>query len=706
MKFHRYIVLIFLVCIISISAVSAASDIIANGNQEPNLEESINEDVSIDESNEEPILEESDETILESEDEETPKSFAQLDNDINGNEASEITLSGNYKYTEDDSDYKMGIRISRSVTINGNGSTIDGSNMARIFYLEGNWWEEEETNVIIKNINFINGNVTEDDWGARFGSAIYSDGGVMISIINSTFNNNTSEYGGAIYSYSEPISIINSSFNNNTAEYGGAIHSLKSSLSIINSTFNNNIAGYNGGAIYWDTLTDSRIANSTFNNNTAESGGALYIYYRIIGGGGEEWEGMPMQTASDKKAKAYASDSEEEDVFTITNSIFTNNIANQGGAIMEYKGNAEEESEGEGMYGSPSPTIKSIQPDDIYKEEGVTLSINNNVFLNNKNTLYFENVEGYNVDYNWFGNDVGNYSLKPNDYCDNWLFLNASANPDTIPALNASEILFKLYLFNSESGVTDYDNSILSSIKFDVSSTNGKTDKNEASFGEIITYTATGGKTGSVSATIVDITQTVKLKITQSDTVPAVDPQKPAKTSPKISAKAKSFKFDDKTKKYTVILKNNKGKAIKNAKVTLKVNGKTYTATTNSKGIATFELKKLSKAGKYNAVITYSGDDNYKKVSKKAKITVNASKKAKSTFKTISKGSKDKKTVEKIQRALKKNGYYISYKGRRLIVDGIYGPYTERAVKEFQRDKGLKVTGKVDEKTAKKLKII
>ena len=32
--------------------------------------------------------------------------------------------------------------------------------------------------------------------------------------------------------------------------------------------------------------------------------------------------------------------------------------------------------------------------------------------------------------------------------------------------------------------------------------------------------------------------------------------------------------------------------------------------------------------------------------------------------------------------------------------------YTEKAVKQFQKAKGLKVTGKVDEKTAKKLKII
>ena len=178
------------------------------------------------------------------------------------------------------------------------------------------------------------------------------------------------------------------------------------------------------------------------------------------------------------------------------------------------------------------------------------------------------------------------------------------------------------------------------------------------------------------------------------------------KATPKITAKAKTFKFEDKTKKYTITLKNNKGKVMKKAKLTLKVNGKTYTAKTNSKGVATFKLKKLTKKGKYNAVITYAGNKYYKKATKKAKITVKAPAKKKTTWKTLSKGSKNKATVKKIQRALKDNGYYLSYKGRYLKIDGIYHGHTERSVKQFQKAKKLKVTGKVDYKTAKKLKIV
>ena len=41
-------------------------------------------------------------------------------------------------------------------------------------------------------------------------------------------------------------------------------------------------------------------------------------------------------------------------------------------------------------------------------------------------------------------------------------------------------------------------------------------------------------------------------------------------------------------------IKNSKGKGVKNVKVTLKVKGKTYNAKTNSKGKATFKIKRAN----------------------------------------------------------------------------------------------------------------
>ena len=86
------------------------------------------------------------------------------------------------------------------------------------------------------------------------------------------------------------------------------------------------------------------------------------------------------------------------------------------------------------------------------------------------------------------------------------------------------------------------------------------------------------------------------------------------------------------------------------------------------------------------------------KTNKKEKNTLN-------NFKTIGIGSTDTATVKTIQKALKRNGYYISVGSSKLKVDGIYGEYTKQAVQKFQKANGLKVTGKVDLNTAKKLNI-
>lgn len=94
------------------------------------------------------------------------------------------------------------------------------------------------------------------------------------------------------------------------------------------------------------------------------------------------------------------------------------------------------------------------------------------------------------------------------------------------------------------------------------------------------------------------------------------------KATPKLTAKAKSFKKNAKTKKYTITLKTNKNKALKNSKVYLKVKGKTYSAKTNGKGQATFNIKKLTKKGTYKSTVTYKGNSCYNKVVKSVKITL------------------------------------------------------------------------------------
>jgi hypothetical protein len=95
-----------------------------------------------------------------------------------------------------------------------------------------------------------------------------------------------------------------------------------------------------------------------------------------------------------------------------------------------------------------------------------------------------------------------------------------------------------------------------------------------------------------------------------------------------ISAEDATFKANAKSKTLSVTLKTTKnpydGKTYlsKNKKLTLKVDGKTYTARTNAKGVAKFDLKKLTKAGKFTAKISFAGDRTYETSSKNINVVV------------------------------------------------------------------------------------
>lgn len=95
---------------------------------------------------------------------------------------------------------------------------------------------------------------------------------------------------------------------------------------------------------------------------------------------------------------------------------------------------------------------------------------------------------------------------------------------------------------------------------------------------------------------------------------------KTTKTTPKLTAKAATFKVKTKTKKYSVVLKTNKNKAMKYVKLYLKVYKKTYAAKTNKYGKATFKITQLKKKGTFPAKITYKGNSKYNKVTKTIKI--------------------------------------------------------------------------------------
>ena len=566
------------------------------------------------------------------------------------------------------------INIERSdIVIDGQGHTIDGQEKQVILNVIG-------SNVTFKNITFI--------------------------------NTNNYMYMGTIYWRGAGGSVCDCSFVNchvSDSCSGGAIYWSGAGGSVCDCSFVNCHAD-RGGAIYLDEGVE--VSGCIFVNNSAGNGGTVDLYYKDC---------------------------------TVRDCIFINNTGNY--------------------------TIKNGW------NYPYNIIVSGNIFLNNNPTediIHFDNPENFELGLNWFGNTADDYLIRPDVGVDikAWLFLNATANPDSISLSDKSNITFKLFAYNSTSdNVSEYEGVQLNPAELlAITAVNGQTDKERVNIGQSVEFTPNDYGTCIIIASIEDVEYSVVFEIPKADSTLSVDaityvyggsgstnvsftgatgveaevinqPKAVVKVSgnkitvsglnpgtytlkvttiadadhnpvtktveitvnkakAQLAASAKAFKTTDKTKAYTVVLKDGKGRIIKNALVYLKVNGITYKATTNAKGVATFKIAKLAKLGNYRATVTFNGNAFYDKATKSVQITV------KSVFKTVSKGSKDNAMVKKIQVALKKNGYYLRFAGHYLKVDGIFHKYTELAVKQFQKAKGLKVTGKVDETTAKRLKII
>ena len=71
------------------------------------------------------------------------------------------------------------------------------------------------------------------------------------------------------------------------------------------------------------------------------------------------------------------------------------------------------------------------------------------------------------------------------------------------------------------------------------------------------------------------------------------------------------YKARERGKYFTITLKDNKGIPLANNKLSLTLNGKKYSITTNNNGIAKLQIS-LQKAGTYKITISFSGDGQYK----------------------------------------------------------------------------------------------
>ena len=89
----------------------------------------------------------------------------------------------------------------------------------------------------------------------------------------------------------------------------------------------------------------------------------------------------------------------------------------------------------------------------------------------------------------------------------------------------------------------------------------------------------------------------------------------------KLKVANKKFKKSSKKKTLTAKFLSPKGKGIKSKKISFKINKKTYTAKTNSKGVASVRVK-LNKKKTYKFTAKFAGDNTFKSISVKGKAVV------------------------------------------------------------------------------------
>lgn len=123
----------------------------------------------------------------------------------------------------------------------------------------------------LSNCKFINNSA---HW---FGGAIASDKDSKISVVGTVFENcrSVDDAGGAIYAFLTDLEVRDSTFNNCSANFAGAICSLNSEILISYSNFTNNLARYEGGAVY-KMYGSGTVIKSNFTKNAALNGGALF----------------------------------------------------------------------------------------------------------------------------------------------------------------------------------------------------------------------------------------------------------------------------------------------------------------------------------------------------------------------------------------------------------------------------------------------
>jgi len=496
------------------------------------------------------------------------------------NESGVIQLEGTY--------YGSGspIKITKSLTIEGTskGAELDAKSASQIFKITAE-------NVVLKNLVFVGGNPNNPS-GINYGGAINNEAD-NLQVINCSFTKNTARYGGGIYSTGSNVSVTGCHFESNTVDYSGAAIELDGDDNYVSDCrFENNIGSHAGGDVAW-IGANGLLENCyfIFSNNRAKAaqfGGAVVwmgangkilksrfdSYYSKVYGSAVYWKGT--------------NGSLSYNIFSNTNFTYW---GNQDYADNNYWGcniNSDEEFAAKGM----------IYYDGDYKSAKKWVNI---------------------VVTNDYVNFTSNNGDKLDDYLPDYIYnstieiINNTCKIKRPTALACSNLVtYCLYDGKSlKTALTSNGAKVAS--KYLYLNINGKVLSAKTNTQGVATFKVSLKNTGKYPVTV-SFNQDNDYKSSLKKVTVTVKKQKPA-----LTIQTKTLNAKSKTKTVKVLFKDQFKKAIAKTLVKITVNKKTYSAKTNSKGVAAFKVSLKSKKT-YKITAKFSGNKYYDKVSKSGSI--------------------------------------------------------------------------------------
>ena len=512
------------------------------------------------------------------------KSFSAIQTAIdNSNPSDTVVLEGTYFPSD------KAINVDKSINIKGtgNGAALIGNSKDRTINIYAD-------NVTIENIVFrgVSGSSVHQS------GAIYATGN-NLTIINCQFIANQAQYGAAIESEGNNVVIKNCQFSSNIADVsGGAVELIGDNNYLSDCVFENNYGGHVGGDISWignnGTLTNSVFKNSNSKDKISQFGSSVMW----IGSNG-----------------------------VLTKSSFSSYYAKINGSAVYWRGNN----------GTLNYCIfEKRNPDNISVIYGKPEIFNNNywgVNIDSFDEFINQQLIGYDSSFIAPGNWV---NIVTHENIVNFELNNGETLTDYLPDYKYDSIIISKNIFDgrTSTGLTSsnvvtyclYSGKYLKVVLTDV---NNKKLANKEIYIVIngVTYKRTTDDNGAVSFKInlknpktyntqISFKGDSDYKAISKNVKISVKKQKPS-----LTLKTKTLKLKNKKKIIQVQFKNQFKKAISNAKVKITINKKTYTAKTNSKGVASFKVV-LKTKNKFKLTAKFAGSKYYNAVSKTGYVRV------------------------------------------------------------------------------------